>query len=117
MKNNNTIDINNFIDNLITSTNKSSLKKTNSDVTIYIKNNNTIIDNEELIAKNLILSNIVIDVSNIKQIQISTINDTLIVNLDKNNDNKYNKDIIKYELGKIDALLNVASIFTSLLNN
>ena len=61
------------------------------------------------------MSNIQIDVSNIRQIQISTKNDTLIVNLDKN-DNE-NKEMIRYELGKIDALLNVASILTSLLNN
>lgn len=114
IKNNNDIDISNLIDNFIASLNDAStVNNTKKDAVIYIKNNNTIIDNEELIAKNLILSNIHIDVSNIRQIQISTKNDTLIVNLDKNN----NKDMIRYELGKIDALLNVASILTSLLNN
>ena len=82
---------------------------------IYIKKNETLIDNSELVAKNLVLSNIHIDVSNIKQIHISTKNDTLIVNLDKNN--IQNNDIVRYELGKIDTLLNVASIITSLMNN
>ena len=73
------------------------------------------IDNEEFIAKKLILSNIHIDVSNIKQIHISTNNETLIVNLDKND--IQTSDMSKYELGKIDALLNVASIITSIMNN
>ena len=67
------------------------------------------------IAKKLILSNIHIDVSNIKQIHISTNNETLIVNLDKND--IQTSDMSKYELGKIDALLNVASIITSIMNN
>lgn len=116
IKNSNAVDISNLIDNFITSLNDAStVNNTQKDAVIYIKNNNTIIDNEELIVKNLILSNIQIDVSNIRQIQISTKNDTLIVNLDKN-DNE-NKEMIRYELGKIDALLNVASILTSLLNN
>lgn len=116
IRNNNAIDIINLIDNFITSLNyTSTINNTKKDAVIYIKNNNTIIDNEELIAKNLFLSNIQIDVSNIRQIQISTKNDTLIVNLDKN-DNE-NKDMIRYELGKIDSLLNVVSILTSLLNN
>jgi len=56
-----------------------------------------------LIAKKLILSNIHIDVSNVKHIQISTKNDTLIIDLDKNN------DVLKSELNKIDTFLNVAS--------
>ena len=116
IRNNNAVDISNLIDNFITLLNDAyAVNNTKKDAVIYIKNNNTIIDNEELIAKNLILSNIQIDISNIKQIQISTKNDTLIVNLDKN-DNE-NKEMIRYELGKIDALLNVASILTSLLNN
>jgi hypothetical protein len=88
---------------------------TNNEAVIYLKKNETLIDNSELVAKNLVLSNIHIDVSNIKQIHISTKNDTLIVNLDKNN--VQNNDMVRYELGKIDALLNVASIITSLMNN
>ena len=44
-------------------------------------------------------------------IQISTKNDTLIIDLDKNN------DVLKSELNKIDAFLSVASILTSLMNN
>lgn len=112
-KSNSVVDVNVLIDTLI---NIIGNNNTNPEKSIlYLKNNNTIIDNSDLIAKNLILSNIQIDVSNIKKIHISTKNDTLIVDLDKNDD--YNNDIVKYELGKIDALLNVASILTTLLNN
>jgi len=108
------VDINNILDNIIGSINANN-SISNNEVIIYLKNNNTLIDNEEFIAKKLILSNIHIDVSNIKQIHISTNNETLIVNLDKNN--IQTNDISKYELGKIDALLNVASIISSIMNN
>lgn len=110
---NSVVDINGIIDNILSNINTNSTK--NNEAIIYLKKNETLIDNSELVAKNLVLSNIHIDVSNIKQIHISTKNDTLIVNLDKNN--IQNNDMIRYELGKIDALLNVASIITSLMNN
>ena len=109
-RSNSAIDINNIIDNVGNIINASYISSTNKSV-LYLKNNNTIIDNEELIAKKLILSNIHIDVSNVKHIQISTKNDTLIIDLDKNNDK------LKSELNKIDAFLSVASILTSLMNN
>ena len=108
------VDINNILDNIIGSINANN-SNDNKEAIIYLKNNNTLIDNEEFIAKKLILSNIHIDVSNIKQIHISTNNETLIVNLDKND--IQTSDMSKYELGKIDALLNVASIITSIMNN
>jgi hypothetical protein len=110
---NSVVDINGIIDSVLSNINTNSTK--NNEAVIYIKKNETLIDNSELVAKNLVLSNIHIDVSNIKQIHISTKNDTLIVNLDKNN--IQNNDIVRYELGKIDTLLNVASIITSLMNN
>ena len=110
---NSVVDINGIIDNILGNINTNSTK--NNEAIIYLKKNETLIDNSELVAKNLVLSNIHIDVSNIKQIHISTKNDTLIVNLDKNN--IQNNDMVRYELGKIDALLNVASIITSLMNN
>ena len=110
---NSAVDINGIIDSVLNNINTNSTK--NNEAVIYLKKNETLIDNNELVAKNLVLSNIHIDVSNIKQIHISTKNDTLIVNLDKNN--MQNNDMVRYELGKIDALLNVASIITSLMNN
>ena len=86
--------------------------------------NNTIINNNDKIAKNLILANIKIDVSNVKYIQISTKNDTMVIELDKNekNDNNDNiettdnKGFINYDLGKIDALISAISILMNLLN-
>jgi hypothetical protein len=110
---NSAVDINGIIDSILSNMNTNTT--TNNEAVIYLKKNETLIDNSELVAKNLVLSNIYIDVSNIKQIHISTKNDTLIVNLDKNN--IQNNDMVRYELGKIDALLNVASIITSLMNN
>ena len=109
-RSNSVIDINNIIDNVGNIINTSQ-NITNDKSVLYLKQNNTVIDNGELIAKKLILSNIHIDVSNIKHIQISTKNDTLIIDLDKNN------DVLKNELNKIDTFLNVASILTSLMNN
>lgn len=110
---NSVVDINGIIDTILSNMNTNSTS--HKEAVIYLKENETLIDNSELVAKNLVLSNIHIDVSNIKKIHISTKNDTLIVNLDKNN--MQNNDMVRYELGKIDALLSVASIITSLMNN
>ena len=110
-RSNSAIDINNIIDNVGNIINTSYISSVNNKDVLILKHNNTIIDNGELIAKKLILSNIHIDVSNVKHIQISTKNDTLIIDLDKNN------DVLKSELNKIDAFLSVASILTSLMNN
>ena len=77
--------------------------------------NSTVLNNNEKIARNLILANIRIDVSNIKYIQISTKNDTIVVELDKNNENN-EKSFINYDLGKIDSLISAISILMNLLN-
>ena len=68
------------------------------------------INNTDKIAKTLILSNIYIDVSAVKYIQISTKNDTLIVELDKNNQNAL------YDIGKIDNFLSSISLLMKLVN-
>ena len=65
------------------------------------------INNTDKIAKTLILSNIYIDVSAVKYIRISTKNDTLIVELDKNN---------MYDIGKIDNFLSSISLLMKLVN-
>ena len=75
--------------------------------TIYINTNNT--------AKNLILSNIYVDVSTIKYIQISTRNDTLVVELDKNNANMNTQNMM-YDIGKIDNFLSSISLLMKLVN-
>ena len=77
--------------------------------------NSTVLNNNEKIARNLILANIRIDVSNVKYIQISTKNDTIVVELDKNNENS-EKSFINYDLGKIDSLISALSILMNLLN-
>ena len=97
---------------------------TTSDVYLNIKNN-TIINNDQFIAKNIILANIKIDVSTVKYIQITTRNDTITIELDKNNDNTKSTDsahttdtngFINYDLGKIDSLISAISILMNLLN-
>ena len=77
--------------------------------------NSTVLNNNEKIVRNLILANIRIDVSNVKYIQISTKNDTIVVELDKNNENS-EKSFINYDLGKIDSLISAISILMNLLN-
>jgi len=88
---------------------------------LFLNINNTIINNNNNIAKNLILANIKIDVSNVKYIQISTNNDTILIELDKNEnidiiDNIDNKGFINYDVGKIDALISAISILMNVLN-
>lgn len=100
--------------------NDSNDSNRNNEMFLNIENN-TILNNNQNIAKNLILANIRIDVSNVKYIQISTKNDTIVVELDKNNENSETnenneKSFINYDLGKIDALISAISILMNLLN-
>jgi hypothetical protein len=89
------------------------------DIYLNIKNN-TIINNDQYIAKSIRLANIKIDVSTVKYIQIYTKNDTITIELDKNNDNDNLKNtdngFINYDLGKIDSLISAISILMNLLN-
>lgn len=122
IKDNSNIDIQNII-NILNYINNTQI--TNNNSSIFINNsmfdNNTNINiNNEKIAKTLILSNIYIDVSNIKYIQISTKNDTLIVELDKNNveniafpNNIHN---IMYDVTKIETLISSISLLMKVLN-
>jgi hypothetical protein len=87
------------------------------DIYFNIKNN-TVINNDQYIAKSISLANIKIDVSTVKYIQISTKNDTITIELDKNNDNFKNIEggFINYDLGKIDSLISAISILMNLMN-
>lgn len=89
----------------------SNERRGNNEMFLNIENS-TVLNNNEKIARNLILANIRIDVSNVKYIQISTKNDTIVVELDKNNE----KSFINYDLGKIDSLISAISILMNLLN-
>ena len=86
--------------------------------TLFI-NNTDINNNNEKIAKNLILSNVYIDVSNVKYIQISTKNDTLIVELDKNNADTASPNNIHnlmYDISNIETLISSISLLLKVLN-
>ncbi len=123
IKDNSNIDIQNII-NIINNTQNVNITDNNS-LLIHssLFNNNSLLinnTNNDKIAKNLILSNIYIDVSNVKYIQISTKNDTLIVELDKNNadaviasNNIYN---IMYDISKIETLVSSISLLMKVLN-
>jgi len=122
MKDNSNIDVQNMI-NILNYINNSQI--TNNNTSIFINNsmfnNNTDINiNNEKIAKNLILSNIYIDVSNVKYIQISTKNDTLIVELDKNNAetiaSSNNIHNIMFDITKIETLISSISLIMKVLN-
>ena len=126
IKDNSNIDIQNIINiiNILNYINNTQITNNNNS-SIFINNsmfdNNTDINiNNEKIAKTLILSNIYIDVSNVKYIQISTKNDTLIIELDKNNaetiafpNNIHN---IMYDVTKIETLISSISLLMKVLN-
>ena len=111
---------NTIVDSLDTPSVPSVPSDTSDKGDIYLNvKNNTVINNDQFIAKNIILANIKIDVSNVKYIQISTKNDTITIELDKNNENVKNIDnsgFINYDLGKIDSLISAISILMNLLN-
>jgi len=92
----------------------SNEKSKNNELFLNV-NNKTLLNNNEKIAKTLVLANIKIDVSNVKYIQISTKNDTILIELDKNNQ-KPDKSFVNYDLGKIDALISAISILMNFLN-
>ena len=119
--------LNNITNSIVDNINSSiaNYNKTTSDTgDVYLNiKNNTIINNDQFIAKNIILANIRIDVSTVKYIQITTKNDTITIELDKNN--MKSKDVahitdtngfINYDLGKIDSLISAISILMNLLN-
>jgi len=131
IKDNNIIDIQNFINliNYINTTQIANITENNYNNSIFVNNslfhnstlfiNNTNINNNEKIAKNLILSNVYIDVSNVKYIQISTKNDTLIVELDKNNaDTASSNNIhnLMYDISNIETLISSISLLLKVLN-
>ena len=103
---------------------RKTIKTTNVDSLISILNftnafvanttfavNQTEINNDELGAKKLIMANIHIDVSHVKYIQISTKNDTIIIELDK----KKKLDTIMNDIGNVDALINTLSLIMKVL--
>jgi hypothetical protein len=95
---------------------KVSSDENNQNNEIFLNaSNKTILNNNQKVAKTLALANIKIDVSNVKYIQISTKNDTILIELDKNNEEP-DKGFINYDLGKIDSLISAISILMNILN-
>jgi hypothetical protein len=132
IKDNSYIDIQNIINiiNYINTTQIANINENNYNNSIFVNNslfhnttlfiNNTgINNNNNKIAKHLILSNVYIDVSNVKYIQISTKNDTLIVELDKNNaDTASSNNIhnLMYDISNIETLISSISLLLKVLN-
>jgi hypothetical protein len=75
-----------------------------------------IIDNKDFKAKKILLENIHIDVSNVKYVKISTINDTLTIELDKKEKICNNSTLIKYDLKKLEAFISAISILMNVFN-
>jgi len=123
IKDNSNIDILNILNNINT-TQLANIADNNYNNSLFINNsmfiNNTYCNNNNKIVKNIVLSNIYIDVSNIKYIQISTRNDTLIVELDKNNANieaiEASANNLMYDITKIETLVSSISLIMKLLN-
>lgn len=105
---------NNITNSIVDSLNTSCVSNNKEDIYLNIKNN-TFINNDQYIAKNIILANIKIDVSTVKYIQIYTKNDTITIELDKNN-KIIDSGFVNYDLGKIDSLISAISILMNLLN-
>ena len=105
---------NNITNSIVDSLNTSCVSNNKEDIYLNIKNN-TFINNDQYIAKNIILANIKIDVSTVKYIQIYTRNDTITIELDKNNQ-IIDSGFVNYDLGKIDSLISAISILMNLLN-
>ncbi len=90
------------------------LNFTNDFLTNYTINN-TFIDNQNYYTKKIIMGNINLDVSNIKEIYIYTSNNTLFIELDKKKDILSHKKIIK-NINSIDNIITFITILSKTLN-
>lgn len=80
--------------------------------TTYI-NNSTCINNTETIVKNIMMGNIILDVSNVKHIHITTSQDKIILELDKFKKNDVN---FMEQINNLDSLLSTISILGKIMN-
>jgi hypothetical protein len=76
--------------------------------------NYTTINNTQMGAKNLVMANIILDVSNVKEIHIKTNKDVLIVELDKK-ERDYIPELFT-NVNNIDNILSTISLLAKLLN-
>ena len=110
----NIINIINNITNMINSSNIRVEKFEKQEKVIVEKD--LIIDNKDLNAKKILLENIHIDVSNVKYVKISTVNDTLTIELDRKEIICNNSTLIKYDLKKLEAFISAISILMNVFN-
>ena len=73
------------------------------------------INNTKKCVKNIAMSNMVIDVSNIKEIHISTKNDKLIIELDKNKESPLIP--LLNNANSVETIINVISLFGKMMNS
>jgi hypothetical protein len=66
--------------------------------------------------KNIIMNNVVIDVSNVKEIQIRTENEKLILELDKRQTKDKNMVSVLGNINNIDTVINAANLFGYIMN-
>lgn len=76
-------------------------------------NNSTYINNTETIVKNIMMGNIILDVSNVKHIHITTSQDKIILELDKFKKNDVN---FMEQINNLDSLLSTISILGKIMN-
>jgi hypothetical protein len=72
--------------------------------------------NTDVTVKNIIMGNIIIDVSNIKEIEIHTQNDKIILELDKREKDDTNMISMIGNINNIDTFINAANIFGYIMN-
>jgi hypothetical protein len=73
------------------------------------------INHTEVSSKNIIMGNVVLDVSNIKHIHIKTEKDILILELDKTEKQSTVSSLLG-KMNSIDALINTLSLFGKFMN-
>lgn len=111
--------VSNYTQNVISNTTKNS--NTNMSIHPTITTNpiitSTYINNTETVVKNIMMGNIVLDVSNVKHIQISTKKDEITIELDKRVqtadiqylfDNINNLDVIVTTITMIGKIMNLS---------
>lgn len=91
------------------------LNFTNQFVTNNTNLNNIYINHTEITSKNIVMGNVILDVSNINYIHIKTEKDHLIVELDKTE--KQNNIMSLFgKLNSLEAVISTVSIFGKIIN-
>jgi hypothetical protein len=78
--------------------------------------NQTMINNTQTAAKNIIMGNIVLDVSKVKEIHIKTDKDALIIELDKNKQDVSIPTSLITGVNSLDNLITTLSLLSKVLN-